>query len=221
MTLLAGRQQGLRMQLVSCSERIVYLPKEKKCTTFTGGTSTTFYDWLDELNATLSHRPFTHVEKAAFIYEQLGGEARQELKYQPQAIRSDPDQVLKILKEIYGQPPSLTKLQKQFFERRQKESESVREYSQDLMAIIEEISHCKVSKAWAGEFALTNLLQMCVILVFVESLKKQLENSLLYLFLIFAKKLSSGRRKLSLGQGDRRKPWTHARPKLKQGGQVS
>lgn len=139
---------------VGCRERIVYLPKEKKCTTFIGGTSIMFYDWLDELNATLTYRSFTPAEKAAFIYEQLGGEARQEIKYQSQEIRSDPDKVLETLKEIYGRPPSLTKLQKQFFERRQKQGESVREYSHVLMAIMEEISHCKVGKKWAGEFAL-------------------------------------------------------------------
>lgn len=70
-----------------CRERIVYLPKEKKCTTFTGDTSATFYEWLDELNATLSYRPFTGAKKAAFIHEQLGGEARQEIKHQPQAVQ--------------------------------------------------------------------------------------------------------------------------------------
>lgn len=151
---LSGQAAGTGSALASCRERIVYLPKEKKCTTFTGGISATFYDWLDELNATLSYRPFTGAEKAAFIYEQLGGEARQEIKYQPQAVRSDPDQVLDILTEIYGRPSSLTKLQRQFFERRQREGESVREYSHALMAIMEEINHCKVSKTWAGEFAL-------------------------------------------------------------------
>lgn len=147
---LSGQAAGSEGASLSRTERIVYLPKEN----FTGGTSSTFYDWLDELNATLSYRHFTRVEKAAFIYEQLGGEARQELKYRPQAVRLDPDLVLEILKEMYGQPPSLTKLQKQFFERRQKQGESVREYSHALMAIMEEISHCDVSEAWAGGFAL-------------------------------------------------------------------
>ena len=135
-------------------ERIVYLPKEKKCPVFNGGSSAAFYEWLDEINATLVYRSYNGAEKAAYFYEHLGGEARQEIKYRTQTERSDPVCVLEILHEIYGQPQSLTKLQKQFFDRRQREGESVREYSHALMAIMEEINHCKVKDAWCGDFAL-------------------------------------------------------------------
>ena len=135
-------------------ERIVYLPKEKKCTVFNGGSSATFYEWLDEINATLVYRSYTGGEKAAYIYEHLGGEAKQEIKYRTPSERANPQSVLAILKEIYGQPQSLTKLQKQFFDRRQREGESVREYSHALMAIMEEINHCNVREAWCGDFAL-------------------------------------------------------------------
>ena len=34
-------------QSVNARERIVYLPKEKKCPVFSGGSSAVFYDWLD------------------------------------------------------------------------------------------------------------------------------------------------------------------------------
>ena len=135
-------------------ERVVYLPKEKKCTVFTGGSSANFYDWVDEINATLGYRSYNGAEKAAYIYEHLGGEARQEIKYRTQVERANPEQVINILQEIYGQPQSLTKLQKQFFDRRQRDGETVREYSHALMAIMEEISHCKVKEAWCGDFAL-------------------------------------------------------------------
>lgn len=55
---------------------------------------------------------------------------------------------------MYGQPQSLTKLQKQFFDRRQQDGETIREYSHALMAIMELINHCKVREAWCGDFAL-------------------------------------------------------------------
>ena len=113
-----------------------------------------FYDWLDEIKATLAYRSYTEGEKAAYIYEHLGGEARQEIKYRTTAEKSNPQRILDILQEIYGQPQSLTKLQKQFFDRRQRDGESVREYSHALMAIMEEINHCKVKDAWCGDFAL-------------------------------------------------------------------
>lgn len=151
-----GPRSGLdgESSSVGARERIVYLPKERKCAVFTGGSSTAFYEWLDEIDATLIYRSYTGVEKAAYIYEHLGGEARQEIKYRPKLERSDPKRVLETLKEIYGQPQSLTKLQKQFFDRRQRDGESMREYSHALMAILEEINHCEVREAWCGDFAL-------------------------------------------------------------------
>ena len=79
--------------------------REKKNTAFNGGSST-----------------YPGAEKA-YIYEHLGGEARQEIKYRTQADRLNPICVLEILQEIYRQPQSLTKLQKQFFDRRQRHGE--------------------------------------------------------------------------------------------------
>lgn len=49
---------------------------------------------------------------------------------------------------------SVTKLQRQFFDRRQREGESVREFSHALMAIMEEIKQCPVNAAWSSDSAL-------------------------------------------------------------------
>lgn len=135
-------------------EHIVYVPKEKKCAVFSGGSSALFYEWQDEISATVCYRSYSEPEKAAYIYEHLGGEAKQEIKYRTKAEKSNPARVLEILQEIYGQPQSLTKLQRQFFDRRQREGESVREYSHALMAIMEEINHCNVKETWCSDFVL-------------------------------------------------------------------
>lgn len=111
-------------------------------------------EWLDEINSVLSFRHFQQSEKAMFIYDHLGGEAKQEIKYRSMTEEVDPDCVLTILKEIYGQPSSLTHLQKQFFDRKQRDSETIREYSHALMAIIDEISRCEVKHTWCSDFAL-------------------------------------------------------------------
>ncbi|XP_023818555.1 uncharacterized protein LOC111948684 [Oryzias latipes] len=133
---------------------VIYLPKEKKCRTFSGGSCADFYEWLDEINSVLSFRHFQQSEKAMYIYDHLGGEAKQEIKYRSSAERADPDCVLAILKEIYGQPSSLTRLQKLFFDRKQRDGETIREYSHALMAIIDEINRCEVNYTWCSDFAL-------------------------------------------------------------------
>lgn len=135
-------------------ERVIYVPKEKKCPVFNEGSCAEFYEWLDEINAVLGYRHFEDTEKAMYIYDHLGGEARQEVRYRSQSERRDPRRILEILKEVYGQPDSLTRLQKLFFDRRQRERESVREYSHGLMAIIDDINHCDIKQAWCSDFAL-------------------------------------------------------------------
>lgn len=105
-------------------------------------------------NTILGYRQFEDTEKAMYIYDHLGGEARQEIKYRSQIERQDPKCIMEILREVYGQPQSLTRLQKGFFDRRQREGESIREYSHALMAIIDDINHCDVKQTWCSDFAL-------------------------------------------------------------------
>lgn len=150
----ASRASGVSATSTIQRECVMYLSREKKGKPFSGGSPTVFYEWLDELNAILSYRPYSGADKAAYIYEQLSGEAKQEIRYRSLAERKDPDRILEILKDIYGRPQSLTKLQRQFFDRRQKEGESVREFSHALMAIMEEIKQCPVNAAWSSDSAL-------------------------------------------------------------------
>ena len=133
---------------------MIFVPKERKCKIFTGGSSAVFYEWLDDINAVLNFRPYEGTDKAVCIYEHLGGEARQEIRYRPQVDRKDPQRILDILKEIYERPQSLTRLQRQFFDRRQRQGESIREYSHALLAIMEEIKYCPVEQTWCNNSTL-------------------------------------------------------------------
>lgn len=128
-----------RQQTTKISDYVIYLPKDKKVKTFTGGSGAVFYEWWDDIQISMNFRPFSDEEKAAYIYEHLGGEARDEIKYRPLAVRKHFKSIYDVLVESYGGKQSLIKLQRQFFDRRQKEGESLREYSHALLAIIEEI----------------------------------------------------------------------------------
>ena len=123
---------------------IVYLPKEKKCSMFSGKSGTlSYYDWLDDLESSVSFNRYKGRERAAYIYDHLEGEARQEIKHSVSEIRQDPDEILHVLKETYGHPLSLTKAQKCFFDRKQKEGESLREYCHELLSLARGVNRCK------------------------------------------------------------------------------
>ena len=121
----SSRASGLSENLAN-AQSVVYLSEKKEVKFFREALQLFFYEWLDELQASLNYRPYTGADKASYIYEQLGGEAKQEIRYRPLSVRKDPECIIEILKEIYGRPQSLTKLQRSFFDRRQREGETVR-----------------------------------------------------------------------------------------------
>lgn len=116
------------------------------------------FEWVDEINTV------GDTEKTMYICDHLGGEARQEVKYWPRAEREDSKRIREILREIYGQPYSVTRLQKQIFDRRQHEGESIHEYSHALMAVIDDINHCDIKQTWCSNWALRDQFaeNMCV-----------------------------------------------------------
>lgn len=46
------------------------------------------------------------LERALFFCDHLEGEARNEIKYRPVAIRESPSEIFYVLKEVYGCPKS-------------------------------------------------------------------------------------------------------------------
>ncbi|XP_067309059.1 uncharacterized protein [Pseudorasbora parva] len=125
---------------VPTSERYVYVPRERKCPRFSGKGSIdllTVEDWVEEVRRSLIVRPVPVAEKALFVYDLLDGEAKAEVKFHPSSDRDDPEKIFTILLDMYGCSQSFVGLQKQFFQRRQLEGESLREYSHALMALME------------------------------------------------------------------------------------
>ncbi|XP_071130335.1 uncharacterized protein [Mytilus edulis] len=80
-------------------------------------------------------------ERADFIYLQLEGSAKDEVKYRSHLVRQSPDQILEILQDAFGVKDNITKLQKNFLNRVQKPNESLREYSYVLMDLMSKITN--------------------------------------------------------------------------------
>lgn len=120
-------------------DRMVYVPRERKCPVFRGTVGIGIAEWVDEVRASMRARGLTSVDQAYFIYDHLEGEAKNEIKYRSRAEREDPDRILSILQEMYGCPQSYVALQEKFFSRKQIEGETLQEYSHALFRLMNEV----------------------------------------------------------------------------------
>lgn len=82
---------------------------------------------------------FSVSDKAFFLFDHLEGEAREEIKYRSDAERNDPAKIISVLQELYGCSQSYVSLQKAFFSRKQREGESLLDFSLALMGLLEQV----------------------------------------------------------------------------------
>ncbi|KAL6490489.1 hypothetical protein MHYP_G00008340 [Metynnis hypsauchen] len=123
-------------------ERLLYIPRERKCPVFRGRTSISVEEWVDEVQASIRARHLGPLDQAYFMLDHLEGEAKDEIKYRPRAEREDPHKILSILRELYGCSKSYVALQESFFSRKQLDGESLQEYSHALLALMDRIQNC-------------------------------------------------------------------------------
>ncbi len=69
----------------------------------------------------------------------MEGEAREEIRYRSRNEREDPDQIIQVLRELYGCTKSYIALQESFFSRRQQDEETLVEFSLSLMNLLEKV----------------------------------------------------------------------------------
>lgn len=121
------------------TERLIYVPRERKCPVFRGHTGISLTDWLEEVKTSMRVRHLSIIDKAHFLYDHLEGEAREEIKFRPREDREDPERVIQILTELYGCPDSYIVLQENFFSRRQLEGETLQEFSHALLGLMSKV----------------------------------------------------------------------------------
>lgn len=111
-------------------------------------------EWLEEAGACMRARHLSQADKALFLYDHLEGEAKDEIKYRSDTERSNPDTIVKILKELYGCTDSYISLQEAFFSRRQREGETLHEFSLALLGLMEKIKSCAPTSVLNAEVLL-------------------------------------------------------------------
>ncbi|KAJ7986826.1 hypothetical protein DPEC_G00332420 [Dallia pectoralis] len=118
----------------SVTERLIVVPRDRKCTTFRGRSGIGLTEWLDEVKACMRARHLSASEQVFFLFDHLEGEAREEINHRHIIERGDPTKIIAALQEMYGCYESYVALQKAFFSRRQQEGETLQELG--LMASV-------------------------------------------------------------------------------------
>ena len=134
--------QTTRSGNAGSTERVLYLPRERKCPMFRGRVGISIDEWLEEVNACVRVRHLGSRDKAYFMFDHLESEARDEIKYRPREEREDPDKIETVLKELYGCSKSYVALQENFFSRKQLDGESLQEYSHALLSLMDQVKQC-------------------------------------------------------------------------------
>ena len=119
-------------------ERLVFVPRDRKCPSFRGGSGMTL-EWEEEVRACMRARHLSVADQAFFIYDNLEGAAREEIKYCPAAERNDPEKVLKILHNYMGVTNPMCLYRKHFSEKTTT-GESLLEFSLALMRLMEKVN---------------------------------------------------------------------------------
>lgn len=120
-------------------ERYVFIPRDRKCPKFNGRVGPSIDEWVEEAQACMQARHMSVSDKAFFLFDHLEGEARDEIRYRPDRERNDPVKIISVLRELYGCSQSYVSLQEAFFSRRQREGESLLEFSLALMGLLEQV----------------------------------------------------------------------------------
>ncbi|KAL2076367.1 hypothetical protein ACEWY4_027368 [Coilia grayii] len=121
------------------AERLVVIPRDRKCPMFNGKTGMGIAEWVEEVQAGARARHLTGADQAFFIFDHLEGEAKEEIRFRSSAVRKDPEKILAVLKELYGCNQSYVTLQQAFFSRQQQEGETLQEFSLGLLALMEQV----------------------------------------------------------------------------------
>lgn len=127
-------------------KQFVVYKQERKLKKFNGklnNDTNNYYsnveEFISDILAIFASRNMPDVEQVEFIISHLEGTARDEIRLHPRPHQNDPISLLDILRKEFGEKHSLPELFKLFYNRRQKDDESLRQYSHALSSLFERI----------------------------------------------------------------------------------
>jgi len=124
-------------------KQIVVFPRDKKIKNFTGKKTEgdqPVEDFIEELKTTFEAREMTSPEKVDLIMSHLEGPAKEEVRMHSKKERSNPDFLLEVLAQAFGEKRSSSQPLKMFYECKQRENETLRGYSYSLSELLKRVT---------------------------------------------------------------------------------
>ena len=122
---------------------LVYMHKDRKIRHFSGNpqneSEIRIEDWVEDIRSYVTARSLGKTEQVDFITAHLEGQPREEIRYRPYSVRNDPGQILETLISAFGCQYGVARLQREFFDRKQREGETLRSYSLVLLDLIDRV----------------------------------------------------------------------------------
>lgn len=122
--------------------KLVYCTKARKIDSFTGATSVSIEDWLEEVKIVFRSCNITSdAEQADYVLSHLDGQAKTEVKFHSPKEKGSFLSLECILRKAFGENRSFAQLQQAFYSRRQREDEELRDFSYALLELANKIQN--------------------------------------------------------------------------------
>ncbi|XP_022806462.1 uncharacterized protein LOC111343532 [Stylophora pistillata] len=113
----------------------VKVPRERKLRRFAGGREDgVLEEWISDAKRAIAGH--TESDAIDFLFYHLEGAAKEEVHLRPADDRNSPTAIFKVLRDCFGEGLTGTQALQRFFERKQHDRESVREFSHALMVLL-------------------------------------------------------------------------------------
>ena len=142
----ADHKQLVKLEAAGDRTPQVVVQRERKLRRFGGTADEQIDEWMEEARACLTVHNLAGIAAANFVLSYLEGAARVEIKCRPAEERSDVEKIFRALEEVYGETQTPSRILRMFYERRQKEGESVASFSHALVQLIDRLQRVDPSE---------------------------------------------------------------------------
>ena len=152
-TLQAKESPGAPTPSQPREKQLVVIPNEQKLRKSSGrhgDNVLSIEDFIDNAKSAITLRGLPLSEQANFVLSYLEGPAKEEMKL----YLTNSDQIFDLLQESFGEKRSVPQLLKAFYDRRQREGETLREFSHALRGLQSKIEKKSVTKSSGQDAAL-------------------------------------------------------------------
>lgn len=139
---LSLKDEEMKQKRDSNPNKTVFVAREKKIARLCGRpvkeSDPDVAEWLDDAR---QHLKVINDNDARidFLMDNLGGQAKDEIRLRPRLERDTAEKILEIIKSVFASTETLGALQQQFYQRDQKHGESLQNYSLALMKLLDKI----------------------------------------------------------------------------------